>query len=325
MFPQLHRQGGIERTCWDVLDYLGPRYETAFVGTSAPEGTPPGVRLVPVDGPVQPGPFGMLSRRSRTGKVLAALDPAGHDDLGFGGPPGDVLWVPSVHRAWLEAARTVHVGPVRVPARVRFRHAPAPRRCWPWSRGTSVGPIARHVLCTSDQVIEDLGRLYDVDPALCTVVPNMIDPERFNPDGRAQNRPQVRRQLGIGEDEVALMLIANELHRKGLAQLLEALALTGDPRLTLHVVGKAGLGPFRPAIERLGLDGRVHYHGPSDDVEPAAGRGRPVGAPDPVRAVRHGRSSRRWPPEYRCSPRGLAGASVAVRQRPHRSDPRGPL
>ena len=100
------------------------------------------------------------------------------------------------------------------------------------------------------------------------------------------------------------MLIANELHRKGLAQLLEALALTGDPRLTLHVVGKAGLGPFRPTIERLGLAGRVHYHGPSDDVSRQLAAADLMVLPDPVRAVRHGRSSRRWPAGCRCSPPG---------------------
>ncbi|MGP0110883.1 MAG: hypothetical protein ACLPR9_18850 [Acidimicrobiales bacterium] len=38
VFPQLHRSGGIERFCWDLLDYLTPRHETTFVGAVAPEG-----------------------------------------------------------------------------------------------------------------------------------------------------------------------------------------------------------------------------------------------------------------------------------------------
>jgi UDP-glucose:(heptosyl)LPS alpha-1,3-glucosyltransferase len=265
VFPQLHRRGGIERTCWDFLDYLGPRYETAFVGTFAPEGTPPGVRLVPVGGPVEPGAVGMLRRWSRTGKVLAELSPQVTVTFGSVVPPGDVLWVPSVHRAWLEAARTVAVGPVEVPAGLRFA-MPRHRVLLAMESRYFRRSHPRHVLCASDQVVEDLGRLYDVDPALCTVVPNSVDPERFNTNDRAHRRPLARQELGIGEQEVALMLIANELHRKGLAQLLQALTLTGDPRLALHVVGKADLGPFQPTIERLGLAGRVHYHGASDDV-----------------------------------------------------------
>ena len=39
-----------------------------------------------------------------------------------------------------------------------------------------------------------------------------------------------------------MMFIANELHRKGFGQTLEAMARNGDRRMILHVVGKAGLG-----------------------------------------------------------------------------------
>ena len=50
VFPQVHRSGGIERVCWDLLGYLAPRHDTVFVGSSAPEGLPEGVRMVPVPG-----------------------------------------------------------------------------------------------------------------------------------------------------------------------------------------------------------------------------------------------------------------------------------
>jgi UDP-glucose:(heptosyl)LPS alpha-1,3-glucosyltransferase len=265
VFPQLHRRGGIERVCWDLLDYLGPRHDTAWVGTFAPEGAPRGVRIVPVGGPIEPGPLGMVRRRSRTARVVDGLAPAVTVTMGSVVAPGDVLWVPSVHRAWLEAARTVQVGPVAVPARVRFL-MPRHRVLLALESQYFRGSHARHILCTSNREVTDLGHFYDVDPGVCTVVPNPFDPERFNPGRRDGHRHQVRHELGIGDDEVALMLIANELHRKGLAQTLEAMARAGNDALTLHVVGKAGLGPFRPLIERLGLAGRVHYHGPSDDV-----------------------------------------------------------
>ncbi len=265
MSPQLHRRGGIERVCWDLLDYLGQRYETAYVGTFAPEGAPRGVRLVPVGGPIEPGALGMWRRRARTGRVVTALDPRVSVTVGAVVPPGDVLWVQSVHRAWLEAARTVQVGPVRVPAKVRFI-MPRHRSLLALESRYFRRAHARHILCTSDREVADLEHFYGVDPALCTVVPNPFDPERFNPGRRARHRDEARHELGVAEDEVALMLVANELHRKGLAQTIEALALAKDQRLVLHVVGKAGLGPFRPLLERFGLQGRVHYHGPSDDV-----------------------------------------------------------
>ncbi len=265
MFPQVHRSGGIERVCWDLLDYLGPRHDTAFVGTTAPEGLPPGVRMVAVDGPPDPGPAGMWVRRARTRSVLESLRPQLTVTMGSVVPAGDVLWVPSVHRAWLEAARTIQMGRVRVPARVRFA-MPRHRVLLAMESQYFRHGHPRRILCTSNREVDDLVRLYQVDPALTTVVPNPFDPERFNPERRSRDRADARRDLGIGDHDLAMVFIANELHRKGLGQTLEAMALNGDPRMTLHVVGKAGLGPYQAAIRRLGLADRVQYHGPTGDV-----------------------------------------------------------
>jgi UDP-glucose:(heptosyl)LPS alpha-1,3-glucosyltransferase len=265
VFPQLHRNGGIERVCWDLLEYLAPRHETVFVGTSAPEGTPTGVRLVQVAGALEPGTFGMYARRSRIGNALSSLGPEVTVTMGSVVPPGDVLWVPSVHRAWLEAARTIQMGRVKVPAQVRFL-MPRHRILLAMESQYFRRSHPRQILCTSNREVEDLHSLYGVDPALTTVVPNPFDPERFNLERRHRDRAEARFELGIEEGELAMMLVANELHRKGLGQALEALALVGDERLTLHVVGKAALGPYQPVIHRLGLGDRVRYHGPSTDV-----------------------------------------------------------
>ena len=180
-------------------------------------------------------------------------------------PPGDVLWVPSVHRAWLHAARTVRTGHVTLPASVRFV-MPRHRVLLAMEAEYFRDARPRRILCTSQREVDDLVRYYRVAPDLTTVVPNPFDPERFNPGRRARDRERARAELGIADGELALLLVANELHRKGLAQLLEAMADADDPRMTLHVVGRAPLAPFRSTIRRLGLDSRVHAHGSSSDV-----------------------------------------------------------
>jgi glycosyltransferase involved in cell wall biosynthesis len=265
VFPQLHRSGGIERVSWDLLEYLGPRHKTAFVGTTAPDGIPDRVRLVPVAGPVEPGPVGLYAQRRRIGRAVRDLAPKVSVSMGSVVPPGDVLWVPSVHRAWLEAARTIQMGPVAVPARVRFA-MPNHRVLLAMESEYFRRSHPRAILCTSRREVDDLERIYGVDPALTTVVPNPFDPERFSLGRRDRDRDAARADLGVGPDQLAMMLVANELHRKGMGQAVEALALDGDERKHLHVVGKAGLGPYQALIHRLGLDGRVHYHGPSQDV-----------------------------------------------------------
>jgi UDP-glucose:(heptosyl)LPS alpha-1,3-glucosyltransferase len=265
VFPQLHRRGGIERVCWDLLEYLGPRHRTAFVGTSAPDGVPEGVRFVGVVGPSEPGPLGMYARRSRIGRSMESVGAGTTVTMGSVVPPGDVLWVPSVHRAWLEAARTVTMGPITVPARLRFA-MPQHRVLLAMESQYFRRSHPRHVLCTSRREVDDLERLYGVDPGLTTVVPNPFDPQRFNPERRQRDRDAARADLGIDQGELAMMFVANELHRKGFGQIVQAMAAVGDERFSLHVVGKAGLGPYRAQIDRLHLAARVHYHGPSSDV-----------------------------------------------------------
>jgi UDP-glucose:(heptosyl)LPS alpha-1,3-glucosyltransferase len=207
----------------------------------------------------------MWRQRAGTGRVVASLHAQTTVTMGSVVPPGDVLWVPSVHRAWLEAARTVQTGRVALPAEVRFlmpRHlALLASESQYFRKGNP-----RRILCSSQRDVDDLARLYEVDPALTTIVPLPFDPERFNIERRRRDRDEARRILGIEEGELAAMMVANELHRKGLGVTLQAMALDGDPHMTLHVVGRAGLDPYQATIHRLGLDGRVRYHGPSGDV-----------------------------------------------------------
>ncbi len=265
VFPQVHRRGGIERVCWDLLEYLAPRHRTAFVGTGAPDGVPDGVTFVPVAGPLEPGTIGMFIRRARIGRSMSSVGAGTTVTMGSVVPPGDVLWVPSVHRAWLEAARTITMGPVVLPARMRFA-MPHHRALLSMESQYFRHSHPRRILCTSHREVDDLERLYGVDPALATVVPNPFDPTRFNPERRARDRDGARADLGIAPGELALLFVANELHRKGFDQVLRAMAATGDERFSLHVVGRAGLGPYRSLIDRLHLAERVHYHGPSSDV-----------------------------------------------------------
>jgi glycosyltransferase involved in cell wall biosynthesis len=265
LFPTVGHRGGIERVCWDLLEFLAPRHATAFVGSSAPEGLPRGVSMATVPGSAEPRVYELRARRDRFAAVVSSLRPGVRVTLGSVVPPGDVLWVPSVHRAWLHAARTVRTGRVTLPAWVRFA-MPRHRVLLSMEAEYFTEGRPRRILCTSPREVEDLVRYYHVDPGLTTVVPNPFDPERFNPDRRARDRDLARAELGIAEGELALMFVANELHRKGFAQLLEAMALADDRRMIVHVVGRAPIAPFRATIRRLGLEARVREHGSTADV-----------------------------------------------------------
>jgi glycosyltransferase involved in cell wall biosynthesis len=98
---------------------------------------------------------------------------------------------------------------------------------------------------------------------------SIVDPDVMHPLP-ARERAALRLRLGMAEDEVAVGYVATVNEKKGQLELLEragAALRDGLPRARLHLVGD-----FRPdrddyarrcqeAVGRLGLEGRVAFHG----------------------------------------------------------------
>ena len=124
----------------------------------------------------------------------------------------------------------------------------------------------RMIICTSQREAEDLARIYGIDPSITTVLPDPFDPDQFNIGRRARHRDEARARMGLEEGDFALLFVANELHRKGFAQALGALAKVNDHRATLHLIGRTPPAAYAATIERLGLSSRVRYHGPTSDI-----------------------------------------------------------
>lgn len=251
---------------WDVLDHLAQRHRVDFIGARAPDGLPAGVRFLEVEQDRKlPRSLDPLQfRRSAAGRLRAS---AAEVSLGLGAvaPATDVVWVQSVHRAWLRTARRIRTGALEVPAQVRYA---MPRHIvlLAMERQYFTRFRPRAIMCTSEREVDDLAELYGVDRSITAVVPNPFDPRRFNLGRRCEHRSAARQRLGVGDEDVALLFVANELHRKGFGETLSALARIDDHRVTLHLIGRAPPTPYSSLIERLGLSRRVRYHGPTSDI-----------------------------------------------------------
>ena len=123
----------------------------------------------------------------------------------------------------------------------------------------------RAVLCCSSREASDLTALYGVAADKLHVVPNGYDPAVFHPE-RAADRAATRQQMGAADSDVVLLLMANELHRKGFGPLIRAVAAVGDQRLRVDVVGRADIASYAGEIAALGLTDRVRWHGPTGDA-----------------------------------------------------------
>jgi glycosyltransferase involved in cell wall biosynthesis len=94
-----------------------------------------------------------------------------------------------------------------------------------------------------------------------------LDHEVFNPVRRISLRDAARRQLGLANDRFSLLLIGNDLRKKGISVLLEAMSHLHELPVDLLVVGREDPTPFRNMVHDKGLDARVLFLPARKDVE----------------------------------------------------------
>jgi UDP-glucose:(heptosyl)LPS alpha-1,3-glucosyltransferase len=134
-------------------------------------------------------------------------------------------------------------------------------------RRTLCGPKTPLLVVNSRMVREHAQQYYCIERDNVRVIPNAIDPARFNERDRPRLRAEERRRIGIGPGEVVAAFVAMNYRLKGLEPLLHAVARvpTYLP-FRLLVVGAARTRPWECVARRLGVARRVHFLGPSADV-----------------------------------------------------------
>jgi glycosyltransferase involved in cell wall biosynthesis len=113
---------------------------------------------------------------------------------------------------------------------------------------------------------KDLERFY----GRCDRLPILylgLDHEVFNSKRRASLRKAARQQLGLANDRFTLLLVGNDLRKKGISVLLHAMTQLRDLPVDLLVVGREDPTPFRSAVHNQGLNGRVLFLPPRKDIE----------------------------------------------------------
>src|ERR1700678_1236450 len=113
---------------------------------------------------------------------------------------------------------------------------------------------------------KDLERFY----GRCDRLPILylgLDHEVFNPGRCASLRTAARHQLGLSNDRFTLLLIGNDLRKKGISALLHAITQLRDLPVDLLVVGREDPTPFQTMVHDQALDSRVLFLPPRTDAE----------------------------------------------------------
>jgi UDP-glucose:(heptosyl)LPS alpha-1,3-glucosyltransferase len=138
-----------------------------------------------------------------------------------------------------------------------------------WLERSALSGGAEHFIANSQLVKRQALSAYQVPPDRISVVYPGVDLKRFHPEVRDRWRPEVRRELGIAEDNFLLLFVSNNFARKGLAPLLRAFRRVAlrQPKLRLLVVGAGRIRRFKALARWLGVSDRTIFTGASPAIE----------------------------------------------------------
>lgn len=263
-FPRINRRGGVERIALESANFLasrGHRVTLVCIECDRAE-LHPSIKVARVNAPLRPPALRLWAFARRSRQVLKKLEDV-DCVASFGAmSPRGVYWVQSVHAAWLDISGKKRKGLARLKQKLNPVH-PVALRFERRNFGT------RHydkLVALTPEVREDLHRFYGVPERDVIIIPNGFSPDEFNPQRAAGERARVRDELDLPVKARVVAFVANETQRKGFGPLLRAIAQMNDPSIHLLAVGRLDVRAFDRVIESLGLTGRVHAVGPTNEV-----------------------------------------------------------
>lgn len=128
-------------------------------------------------------------------------------------------------------------------------------------------PELRAVIVNSEMVRKEITHFFHISDEKIHTIYNGVDLERYNPKHRDTVGAMLRQKLHIGPNQPIALFVGSGYQRKGVPQLIMALARIGKP-FTLWVVGKNSVSKYKKMAKRLGVEKQITFFGKQTDVQP---------------------------------------------------------
>ncbi len=131
-------------------------------------------------------------------------------------------------------------------------------------------PRLKAVICNSRMVREEIRHYFAVAEEKLHVIYSGVDTRLYHPDLK-RCRAQIRSRHGIPDDATLFLFVGSGFERKGMAALLQALAVLPANTYLLVVGRDRSIKQFHARAECLGLKQRAIFIGSQEDVKPYYG------------------------------------------------------
>jgi UDP-glucose:(heptosyl)LPS alpha-1,3-glucosyltransferase len=169
-----------------------------------------------------------------------------------------------VHAQWLEERARIQ-GPA---ARLLTRLNPHHRYLLAAEREIFTGPRLKAVICNSDMVRREIAQRFATDESKLVLIRNAVDPAVFHPKLRGEMHDAVRQQLSIPRLAKVVVHVGSGFERKGVRQLLEAVARTRSETWAIVAGRDKRSARYASLARALGIAERVRFVGAVSDVRP---------------------------------------------------------
>ena len=250
-----YRKGGAERYAANLCKALAEMGHHVWV---IAETFDPAIHPDLVHVPVKVNHISSSSRtrsfHRNSQSALAGFDPDAVLALSRSYPSDAFRVSDPLHRYWMK---------IRYPGKLhRFVQEMNPRhRAILDLENHILNPANTRMIITNSRLSKTLIReYYDYPEDRIHVIYNGVDLERFSPAADAN-----------ADGPIELLFVGQDFKRKGLAAVIDALALVRDAGFspTLRVIGRDDPSPYRARSGQLGLAAHVTFEGPSRDIHAA--------------------------------------------------------
>ncbi len=151
--------------------------------------------------------------------------------------------------------------------RCSFRINPLHRTLLRLEKTALSSPHMRRIIVNSKMVGQEMQEFYGTDSSKIAVCHNGVEWQEMASDFAEwkDTREDLRQELALPRDPFLFLFAGHHYQRKGLDYVIHALANMKEPHLL--VVGKeAKLPRYQGLVHRLGLEKRIHFLGPRQDM-----------------------------------------------------------
>ncbi|MFN3966284.1 MAG: glycosyltransferase family 4 protein [Endomicrobiia bacterium] len=175
----------------------------------------------------------------------------------------DIRMAHSCHKAWLKLANKNLKGPFDW---IKKNLNPHHWRILITEKFNFTKGNYKKIIAISEITKQEIIENYNVPFGDIVVVPLGVDLNKFNPEHKKLYRSEIRNKYNISEEEIVLLFVGYDFHRKGLEFVIKAISRLKNQDIKLLVVGRDKVWPYINLAKKINVIDKIIFVGAQNEI-----------------------------------------------------------